>query len=68
AAPADLPASADLPAPVEPRPGDALALLSSNALTLAQAALGCHDLDVLLRATHAVAALSLAAVSGSLEA
>ncbi|QKW29971.1 aromatic amino acid lyase [Streptomyces seoulensis] len=68
AVPADLPASADLPAPVEPRPGDALALLSSNALTLAQAALGCHDLDVLLRATHAVAALSLAAVSGSLEA
>ncbi|MFI2641008.1 aromatic amino acid ammonia-lyase [Streptomyces sp. NPDC018610] len=61
-------ASARLPAPVALRPGDALALLSSNALTLAQAALGCHDLDVLLRATHAVAALSLAAVSGSLEA
>ncbi|MEV8064766.1 aromatic amino acid ammonia-lyase [Streptomyces sp. NPDC085995] len=61
-------APAELPAPVVPRPGDALALLSSNALTLAQAALACHDLDVLLRATHAVAALSLAAVSGSLEA
>ncbi|MFC8711281.1 aromatic amino acid ammonia-lyase [Streptomyces sp. NPDC057197] len=58
----------ELPAPVVLRPGDALALLSSNALTLGQAALGCHDLDVLLRATHAVAALSLAAVSGSLEA
>ncbi|WP_037858576.1 aromatic amino acid lyase [Streptomyces sp. NRRL S-340] len=57
-----------LPAPVVPQPGDALALLSSNALTLGQAALACHDLDVLLRATHAVAALSLAAVSGSLEA
>nr|BFD81997.1 hypothetical protein StreXyl84_13980 [Streptomyces sp. Xyl84] len=58
----------ELPAPVVPQPGDALALLSSNALTLGQAALACHDLDVLLRATHAVAALSLAAVSGSLEA
>ncbi|MEU5086232.1 aromatic amino acid lyase [Streptomyces sp. NPDC021356] len=57
-----------LPAPVVPRPGDALALLSSNALTLGQAALGCHGLDVLLRAAHAVAALSLAAVCGSLEA
>ncbi|MFL4951260.1 aromatic amino acid ammonia-lyase [Streptomyces sp. MMS24-I31] len=57
-----------LPAPVVPQPGDALALLSSNALTLGQAALACHDLGVLLRGTHAVAALSLAAVSGSLEA
>ncbi|MFF3848835.1 aromatic amino acid lyase [Streptomyces sp. NPDC002328] len=57
-----------LPAPVVLRPGDALALLSSNALALGQAALGGHALDVLLRATHAVAALSLAAVSGSAEA
>ncbi|MFF7142114.1 aromatic amino acid ammonia-lyase [Streptomyces nodosus] len=57
-----------LPAPVVPRPGDALALLSSNALALGRAALVCHELTVLLRATHAVAALSLAAVSGSLEA
>ncbi|WP_425244918.1 aromatic amino acid ammonia-lyase [Streptomyces sp. NEAU-NA10] len=57
-----------LPAPVTLRPGDALALLSSNALALGQAALGWHGLDVLLRATHAVAALSLAAVSGSPEA
>ncbi|WP_018564392.1 aromatic amino acid lyase [Streptomyces sp. PsTaAH-124] len=62
------PAVPELPAPIVLRPGDALALLSSNALTLGQAALACHDLDVLLRATHAVAALSLAAVSGSLEA
>jgi histidine ammonia-lyase len=53
---------------VVPQPGDALALLSSNALTLGQSALACHHLDLLLRATHAVAALSLAAVSGSLEA
>ncbi|MFM9444203.1 aromatic amino acid ammonia-lyase [Streptomyces acidiscabies] len=50
------------------QPGDALALLSSNALALAQAALAWREVDVLLRATHAVAALSLAAVSGSAEA
>ncbi|MGW2639812.1 aromatic amino acid ammonia-lyase [Streptomyces sp. NPDC001348] len=57
-----------LPAPVVPGPGDALALLSSNALALGRAALAGHDTEVLLRATHAVAALSLAAVSGSPEA
>ncbi|MER5294373.1 aromatic amino acid ammonia-lyase [Streptomyces pharetrae] len=56
------------PAPVPLRPGDALALLSSNALVLGQAALAWHALDTLLRAGHAVAALSLAAVSGSPEA
>ncbi|MEV8549071.1 aromatic amino acid ammonia-lyase [Streptomyces glaucescens] len=56
------------PAPVPLRPGDALALLSSNALVLGQAALAWHELDTLLRAGHAVAALSLAAVSGSTEA
>ncbi|MER5195356.1 aromatic amino acid lyase [Streptomyces sp. NPDC002755] len=60
--------STGLPAPVVLQPGDALALLSSNALALGQAALAQRDLDVLLRATHAVAALSLAAVSGSPEA
>lgn len=48
--------------------GDALALISSNALTLGQASLARHDLDRLLRATHVVAALSLLAVEGSLEA
>ncbi|MFF7334852.1 aromatic amino acid lyase [Streptomyces sp. NPDC008150] len=58
----------ELPAPVTLQSGDALALLSSNALALGQAALACHALDLLLRASHAVAALSLAAVSGSLEA
>ncbi|MCE0447798.1 aromatic amino acid lyase [Streptomyces tricolor] len=57
-----------MPAPVTLRAGDALALLSSNALALAQAALAGHETEVLLRATHAVAALSLAAVSGSPEA
>ncbi|MGW1535176.1 aromatic amino acid lyase [Streptomyces aureus] len=49
------------------RRGDALALLSSNALTLGQAALAWHDLGVPLRAAHIVAALSLCAVDGSLE-
>ncbi|MER5383290.1 aromatic amino acid ammonia-lyase [Streptomyces sp. NPDC002688] len=48
--------------------GDALALLSSNALTLGQSALAWHDLGVPLRAAHVVAALSLHAVGGSLEA
>ncbi|WNI18938.1 aromatic amino acid ammonia-lyase [Actinacidiphila sp. ITFR-21] len=57
-----------VPAPVAPEHGDALAFMSSNALVLGQAALVCHDVDILLRASHAVAALSLAAVSGSLEA
>ncbi|MER5431427.1 aromatic amino acid lyase [Streptomyces sp. NPDC002588] len=57
-----------LPAPVVPEPGDALALLSSNALALGQAAFAQHGLETLLRATHAVAALSLTAVSGSAEA
>ncbi|MET8563183.1 aromatic amino acid lyase [Streptomyces flaveolus] len=58
----------ELPPPVTLRAGDALALLSSNALALAQAALAGHETELLLRATHVVAALSLAAVSGSPEA
>ena len=62
------PARTSLPTPVILRPGDALALLSSNALALGQAALGRHEVDRLLRATHAVAALALAAVSGSAQA
>ncbi|MFE1449291.1 aromatic amino acid lyase [Streptomyces olivaceoviridis] len=62
------PAAGALPAPVTLRAGDALALLSSNALALAQAALAGHETELLLRATHVVAALSLAAVSGSPEA
>ncbi|MER6785444.1 aromatic amino acid lyase [Streptomyces sp. NPDC000658] len=67
-APRVAPTAAGTPAPVVLRAGDALALLSSNALALGQAALAQGELDVLLRATHAVAALSLAAVSGSPEA
>lgn len=70
AAPSSPPAepSSGLPAPLTLRPGDALALLSSNALALGRAALAQHETGLLLRATHAVAALSLAAVSGSPEA
>ncbi|MFC4031700.1 aromatic amino acid lyase [Streptomyces polygonati] len=67
-APQETDATFAVPAPVVLAHGDALALMSSNALILGQAALVCHDVDVLLRASHAVAALSLAAVSGSLEA
>ncbi|MET8135432.1 aromatic amino acid ammonia-lyase [Streptomyces sp. NPDC005251] len=55
------------PASLPMQRGDALALLSSNALTLGQSALACHDLSVPLRAAHPVAALSLHAVGGSLE-
>ncbi|MEW1718648.1 aromatic amino acid ammonia-lyase [Streptomyces sp. NPDC093109] len=47
---------------------DALALISSNALTLGQAALALHELRRLLDATELVAALSLLAVDGSYEA
>ncbi|MCX4572788.1 aromatic amino acid lyase [Streptomyces sp. NBC_01571] len=57
-----------LPEPLRIERGDVLALLSSNALTLGQSALACHDLDALLRAAHVVAALSLCAINASLEA
>ncbi|KND37589.1 aromatic amino acid ammonia-lyase [Streptomyces acidiscabies] len=55
----------------EPQPldnNDALALISSNALTLGQAALAVAELRGLLEATQVVAALSLLAVDGSHEA
>ncbi|MFI7501129.1 aromatic amino acid ammonia-lyase [Streptomyces sp. NPDC049687] len=55
----------------EPQPldnNDALALISSNALTLGQSALALHELRGLLEATQVVAALSLLAVDGSHEA
>jgi histidine ammonia-lyase len=54
----------------EPQPldnNDALALISSNALTLGQAALALHELRGLIGATQVVAALSLLAVDGSHE-
>ncbi|MFF3910652.1 aromatic amino acid ammonia-lyase [Streptomyces sp. NPDC001848] len=46
---------------------DALALISSNALTLGQSALAVHELRGLIGATQVVAALSLLAVDGSHE-
>ncbi|MEU2728048.1 aromatic amino acid ammonia-lyase [Streptomyces griseoviridis] len=47
---------------------DALAFISSNALTLGQSALALHELRGLVEATQVVAALSLLAVDGSHEA
>ncbi len=47
---------------------DALALISSNALTLGQSALALGELRALVRATELVAGLSLLAVDGSYEA
>ncbi|MEO7131574.1 MAG: aromatic amino acid ammonia-lyase [Dermatophilaceae bacterium] len=47
---------------------DALPLMSGNAFTVASAALGCRDLLRLSRAAMVVAALSHAALAGSLEA
>ncbi|GIH41484.1 hypothetical protein Mco01_44840 [Microbispora corallina] len=56
------------PPPVGLETGDALALMSSNALCLGQAALARQDLGRLLQASCAVTALSLLAVRGSAEA
>ncbi|MEU6904468.1 aromatic amino acid ammonia-lyase [Streptomyces coeruleorubidus] len=47
---------------------DALAFISSNALTLGQAALALHELRGLLEATQVVGALSVLAVDGAHEA
>ncbi|MEU9287300.1 aromatic amino acid ammonia-lyase [Streptomyces sp. NPDC048275] len=65
--------AADAPHGLAPEPqsldnNDALALISSNALTLGQAALALHELRGLIAATQIVAALSLLAVDGSHEA
>jgi histidine ammonia-lyase len=49
------------------RASEALGFINSSAATLGDAALACHDLAALLRATAAVAALSLLAVHGSAE-
>ncbi|EST26538.1 aromatic amino acid ammonia-lyase [Streptomyces roseochromogenus] len=60
----------DVRAP-KPQPldnNDALALISSNALTLGQSALALYELRGLIGATQVVAALSLLAVDGSHEA
>jgi histidine ammonia-lyase len=49
------------------RPAEALGFMSSNAATLGEAALACHDLSVLVSSAVVIAALSLLAVRGSLE-
>ncbi|MER6435064.1 MULTISPECIES: aromatic amino acid ammonia-lyase [unclassified Streptomyces] len=58
----------DAPKPQPLDNNDALALISSNALTLGQSALALHELRGLIAATQVVAALSLVAVDGSHEA
>ncbi|MFC4945535.1 aromatic amino acid ammonia-lyase [Pseudonocardia sp. GCM10023141] len=54
--------------PVAISPGDALAFISSNAATLAQALFAWHDVRRLLTASQVVAALSFTALGGSPEA
>jgi histidine ammonia-lyase len=54
--------------PVVVGSGDALPFLSSNAATLADAALALADLCALAEATHVVAALTFAGVTGNIEA
>ena len=49
------------------RPAEALGFMSSNAATIGEAALACHDLHGLTSAAVVIAALSLLAVRGSLE-
>ena len=54
--------------PVAVHAGDALAFMSSNAATLAEATLATMRLDALTRASHAVAALTYVALDGNPEA
>ncbi|WP_033293333.1 aromatic amino acid ammonia-lyase [Amycolatopsis jejuensis] len=54
--------------PVPVHTGDALAFMSSNAATLAEATLAAMTLDKLTRASHAVAALTYVALDGNPEA
>lgn len=54
--------------PVGLAPGDALAFMSSSAVTLARAVLAVDELGRLLDAAHPVAALSYCALAGSPEA
>jgi histidine ammonia-lyase len=48
-------------------PPDMLAFMSSNAVTLAEAAIACHDMSRLLKASTVIAALSHLAVRASAE-
>ncbi|HEY8043126.1 MAG TPA: aromatic amino acid ammonia-lyase [Streptosporangiaceae bacterium] len=49
------------------RPAEVLGFMSSNAATVGEAALACHDLSGLVRSAVVIAALSLLAVRGSAE-
>ena len=53
--------------PVAFEDADALAFISSNAATIGEAALACHDLRALMDTTHTVAALSVVAHGASPE-
>lgn len=64
----ELPWAAGALDPVPVSPGDALAFISSNAATLAEAVLAWHDLTRLLAASHVVTALTFCALGGSTEA
>ncbi|TDV46202.1 aromatic amino acid ammonia-lyase [Actinophytocola oryzae] len=55
-------------APIPLDTADALAFMSSNASTLAEAVLACLSLERLLRASHVVTALSYVVLGGSPEA
>jgi histidine ammonia-lyase len=59
---------ADPPDPVTIDAGDALAFVSSNAVTIAEAALAAATLDVVLASSEVVTALSYRALGGSPEA
>lgn len=61
------PWSAPGPGPTPITPGDALALMSSSALTIGTACLAWSRTAVWMRAAHAVAALSFVALDGSPE-
>lgn len=62
---------AGAPKPAPPRfalaPADALAFISSNAATLGEAAIACHDVRELLLAALTIAAFSHLALDASLE-
>ena len=62
------PVASSRPEPVAVDAGDALAFVSSNAVTLAESALAAGTLDVVLASSHVVAALSYLALDGSPEA
>ena len=64
----DLPWRSGGTAPVPLTNTDALALISSNAVTIGEAVLAYHDLTVLLAASEVVAGLSFLALGGAAEA